>query len=94
MTCWAAVMGTMTVAPPPVDIVRVETGSATATESMKNSGSVNVIAGTTPVDVEMPKSNEGIHIEPNKADRHKSRAPSLQRQTDRQTDRPTDRAAY
>ena len=26
----------------------------------------------------------------NKADRHKSRAPSLQRQTDRQTDRPTD----
>ena len=27
----------------------------------------------------------------NKADRHKSRAPSLQRRTDRQTDRPTDR---
>ena len=27
----------------------------------------------------------------NKANRHKSRAPSLQRQTDRQTDRPTDR---
>ena len=27
----------------------------------------------------------------NKADRHKSRAPSLQRQTDRQTDRPTNR---
>ena len=34
----------------------------------------------------------------NKADRHKSRAPSLQRQTDqptdRQTDRPTDRVVY
>ena len=27
----------------------------------------------------------------NKADRHKSRAPSLQRQTDRPTHRPTDR---
>ena len=30
----------------------------------------------------------------NKADRHKSRAPSLQRRTDRPTDRPTDRVAY
>ena len=30
----------------------------------------------------------------NKADRHKSRAPSLQRRTDRPTDPPTDRAAY
>ena len=27
----------------------------------------------------------------NKADRHKLRAPSIQRRTDRQTDRPTDR---
>jgi len=30
----------------------------------------------------------------NKANRHKSRAPSVQRQTDRPTDRPTDRVAY
>ena len=30
----------------------------------------------------------------NKADRHKSRAPGYQRQTDRRTDRPTDKAAY
>ena len=30
----------------------------------------------------------------NKANRHKSRAPSYKRQTDRRTDRPTDKAAY
>ena len=30
-------------------------------------------------------------VESNKADRHKSRAPSIQRRTDRQTDRQTDR---
>ena len=37
---------------------------------------------------------KGVAYKINKADRHKSRAPSLQRQTDRQTDRPTDRVAY
>ena len=35
-----------------------------------------------------------MHLTFNKADRHKSRAPSPQRRTDRQTDRPTDRVAY
>ena len=31
-----------------------------------------------------------FHFESNKANRHKSRAPSLQRQTDRPTDQQTD----
>ena len=35
-----------------------------------------------------------MQINLNKANRHKSRAPSIQRQTDRPTDRPTDRVAY
>ena len=37
------------------------------------------------------QKDQKIKPKKNKADRHKSRAPSLQRQTDRPTDRQTDR---
>ena len=39
----------------------------------------------------MVRTKEMHYLDYNKANRHKSRAPSLQRQTDQTTDRQTDR---